>query len=263
MAGPGPDPASYTFGDSRIAASRLELLQEVFGGASAGFIRGWRPLRVELAVDLGCGPGFTTRMVGSCCPGARVVGVDSSAAFVAHAGAAADLEVVQHDVTSVPFPVPLADLVYARYLLAHLAMPETCVAGWITLLRAGGRLLLEEVERIDPGLPVFERYLATVAAVMRDEAHDLYVGRMLDTMAAPAGARRLYSATGEVRPTTGEAARMFLPNLGIWRARPAARAHADDTMLDDLARELSELLDSDARGEIVWHMRRVVFERLR
>jgi hypothetical protein len=56
---------------------------------------------------------------------------------------------------------------------------------------------------------------------------------------------------------------MFLPNLGIWRDRPAARAHADDTMLDDLARELSELLDSDARGEIVWHMRRVVFERLR
>jgi len=37
----------------------------------------------ELAYDLGCGPGYTTAMVGEVTQASRVVGADSSAAFVA------------------------------------------------------------------------------------------------------------------------------------------------------------------------------------
>jgi SAM-dependent methyltransferase len=160
-----------------------------------------------------------------------------------------------------PFPTPAADLVYVRFLLAHLAAPETCAEAWATLLRPGGRLLLEEVDDIDAGPPALEGYLATVAGVMHDEGHELYVGRALHAMPPPPGSRRVSSHVVQVCPTTGEAARMFLPNLGAWRSRPAAHARADDETLDGLAAALHELVDSPARGEIVWHMRRIVIER--
>lgn len=260
---PGPIPArdcpAYAFGDDGVAAERLGVLQGVFGSASAAFVTEWRPARVELALDLGCGPGFTTRMVAELCRGARVIGLDASDAFLALADD--DIEVMRHDVTVMPFPVPRADLVYARYLLAHLDEPNACVRAWSTQMRAGGRLLLEEVEAIEAGPAVFGRYLATVAAMMCDEGHELYVGPSLDTVAVAPGSRRVFSGLTEVRPTTGEAARMFLPNLGVWRSRPAVRAHADEATLDRLAAELQALTNSESRGEIVWHMRQTVFER--
>jgi SAM-dependent methyltransferase len=197
-------------------------------------------------------------MVAEVCEGARVIGVDASASFLASPG---DTEVVCHDVTVLPFPTPAADLVYARFLLAHLASPDACVAGWTTLLRPAGRLLLDEVERIDAGPPALARYLEILAAVLRDEGHELYVGPALHPLELPAGCRRVSSGVVEVSPTTGEAASMFLLNLGIWRTRPGAHARADRDTLDDLAVALRELVDSPARGEIVWHMRQVAIER--
>jgi trans-aconitate 2-methyltransferase len=256
---PGCSPA-YAFGDDRVAAERLALLHGVFGPASATLVRTWGPGAVAVALDLGCGPGHTTRMLARACPGARVIGVDESASFVGDA--ARDVEVVRHDVTALPFPTPAPDLVYARFLLAHLAAPEACVAGWTGLLRDGGRVLLDEVESIDVRLPALASYLSTIAAVMHDEGHELFVGPALDAMAPRAGSERVFSEVVEVRPTTGEAARMFLPNLGVWRTRPAAKARADEETFDALADGLRGLADSDARGEIVWHMRQVVIERV-
>jgi trans-aconitate 2-methyltransferase len=253
-----PRAGGYAFGDDEVAANRLALLHRVFGGSSGAFVRAWRPAAVEVALDLGCGPGHTTRMVAEACRAGRVIGVDSSMAFVARAG---DVEIVRHDVTALPFPTPVADLVYARFLLAHLDSPEACASRWTSLVRSGGRVLLDEVEGIDVRVPAFAQYLATVAAVMRDEGHELYVGPALAAMAVPPSARRVCSEVVEVRPTSGEAARMFLPNLGAWRSRPAARARVSQARLDELAEGLMELTASDARGEIVWQMRHVAIER--
>ena len=56
---------------------------------------------------------------------------------------------------------------------------------------------------------------------------------------------------------------MFLPNLGIWRTRPAAAARADASTYDELRDGLSALTGSDERDEIVWHMRQVEVEGVR
>ncbi len=54
----------YLFGDSDLAQQRLELLARVFEESTRDFVleaaadRRWR-----LAVDLGCGPGFTTGLI--------------------------------------------------------------------------------------------------------------------------------------------------------------------------------------------------------
>jgi hypothetical protein len=61
-----PDrPATYAFGDDRVAAERLALLHDVFGPASTAFAREWRPSVVDVALDLCWGPGHTTRMIDS------------------------------------------------------------------------------------------------------------------------------------------------------------------------------------------------------
>jgi trans-aconitate 2-methyltransferase len=257
---PGSE-TTYAFGDDRVAAERLALLHRVFGPASERFVRASAPRQANLVLDLGCGPGHTTRMLGSVLPAARVVGVEQSAELARAAGHG--IEIVRHDVTTLPFPTPPADVVYARFLLAHLDEPERCVDGWTALLEPGGRLLLEEVERIDARREVLARYLDTVAAVMRDEGHELYVGPRLDRLTPPADARVVSSDVREVHPTTGEAAGMFLPNLGIWRTRPAARARADAATYDELRDALTVLLGLETREEIVWHMRQVVIERSR
>jgi hypothetical protein len=103
--------AGYVFGDSALAARRLGLLAEVFEPTSRAFLAdagaqlaGPGPL--ELAVDLGCGPGHTTRLLVSVLGARRTLGLDQPAFFVALAAEdpPPGASFAVHDVTAVPFP---------------------------------------------------------------------------------------------------------------------------------------------------------------
>ncbi|HXQ57593.1 MAG TPA: osmotically inducible protein OsmC, partial [Actinomycetes bacterium] len=77
----------YAFGDSALAARRLGLLAQVFEPTSRSFLTDAAAHPVgpppELAVDLGCGPGHTTRLLVSVLGPRRTLGLDQSAFFVA------------------------------------------------------------------------------------------------------------------------------------------------------------------------------------
>src|SRR5215216_6021287 len=126
-------PATYAFGDSRAAGERLDLLSRIFDPPSRAFLAAAAVRPPDLALDLGCGQGNTTVLVGQVTGARRTVGLDRSAAFVEEARArvtAPGIEFLQHDVTTIPFPVGPADFLYARLLVAHLADPATAVAQW-------------------------------------------------------------------------------------------------------------------------------------
>ncbi len=53
----------YLFQDTDLAARRLAVLAEVFAPASRAFLLDVVQSRPELALDLGCGPGYTTRLL--------------------------------------------------------------------------------------------------------------------------------------------------------------------------------------------------------
>src|SRR5690349_3152130 len=89
------DRTSYTYGDSALAGDRLALLASIFEPTTAAFLRAaamppdrWpatdpvthRRLGPgpDVALDLGCGPGFTSRLIGEVVAPARVVGFDFS-----------------------------------------------------------------------------------------------------------------------------------------------------------------------------------------
>ena len=94
-------------------------------------------------------------------------------------------------------PVPPADVLFARYLLAHLPRPLEVVEAWGTQLARHGRLVLDEVERIDTSVSTFARYLEVAGAMIASYGADLYVGGVLRDADAPAGLQLLSSGTAQ------------------------------------------------------------------
>jgi SAM-dependent methyltransferase len=189
---------SYLFGDTDLAADRLEFLAGVFREPTLAFLRDALPgcPSIDVALDLGCGPGFTTRLLAETLRCRRVVGLDSSSSFIeaARSTATPGVSFELHDVTALPLPVDVdaIDLIYSRLLLTHLPRPGELVARWIDELRPGGLLLLEEPEWIDTGVSAFSTYLDIVADMMRDQSNELYLGPILDQLdLRPHATRRL------------------------------------------------------------------------
>ena len=265
----------YTLNDNQVAGDRLELLARIFGPASVALLRRGAPAGGPpgLAVDLGCGPGHTTRMIARTLAPGETVGLDASAAFVERAASETERDVqahgplpsgvrfVHHDVTQLPWPVPPADLVFARYLLAHLPRPALVVRDWGTGLASGGRLLLDEVERIDIDVPAFATYLEVSGAMIRAQGAELYVGQALRDLEPVEGLDLVESATATISPTTDEVARLFAMNLATWRHDPWIVDHVDPDVIATLATDLDALHGVERRGEIVWTHRQLVLER--
>lgn len=248
---------SYAFGDSERAAMRLMLVADTFAEPSRAFLRGERSEGAcELGVDLGCGPGHTTQLLADVLECGRTVGIDASEAHVARAREDAEpgCEFVCADVLDTPWPTGPADRVYARFLLSHLTDPEAAVTAFAEQVRAGGRLLLDEVEAIHTEEPVFRRYLETVEAVLAARGQTLYVGARIDAC-APSGAESRVRRH-EVDPQ--RAAALFSLNWATLREDPQVEARVGAGATDSLARQLASLRHGAAPAKrIVWELRQV------
>jgi SAM-dependent methyltransferase len=228
----------YTFGDSDLAVRRMDLVAQVFEPTSRALLAAAVPAGVDVALDLGCGPGHTTRLLAAVARPRRTVGVDGSERYLAHARAAtADhrVDYICHDVTALPLPGAPVDAIYARLLLAHLPDPLGLVERWRSQLRPGGVLVLDDVEDIDPPAGVLRDYEQLVVALVAAEGGPMYAGRLL----APLGGRCV-----EVHVEVALAAHIFGMNLASWRDDALARGLADADRLDDVADRLAALADS-------------------
>jgi trans-aconitate 2-methyltransferase len=257
--------ATYTFGDSDLAANRLRLLARVFAPSSRVFISEAVKFRPRLALDLGSGLGDTTLLLADVLTPEATVGIERSRSFLklAEREAGPGISFVEHDVTKLPFPTGTADLIYSRFLLTHLPRPESVIAGWITQLCPGGLLLLEEVERIETADPVLRRYLEVVETMMRDHGQELYVGARLAALGGGECWSLRANGLRSVAPPVDQAARMFEMNLAGWRNDPSTKKIASKAEVDRLADGLTKI--AARRGadspEITWGMRQVVLKR--
>ena len=235
----------YAFGDGDAPARRLALLAEVFGPASREFLVREAPPAPRLALDLGCGPGHTTRLIAETLGPRRTLGLDTSPDFAARAAreAPSGVAFAVQDVVGRPFPESPPDLVYARLLVAHLPDPAAAVAGWAAQLAPDGVLLIEDTEAIQTEQPVFVDYVARVAERLEARGHRLYPGRLLAGLA-------LRSRLATAGPTAARAAAMFRLNLDSWCDDPVVHRR--------LARGLESLLDDPRTGVITWSVRQAV-----
>lgn len=212
------------------------------------------------ALDLGCGPGFTTLLLADVCAPRELVGLDASEAFVALARERArpGVAFAVHDVTALPFPGGAADLIHARLLLAHLRDPEALVVQWWSQLRSGGRLLLDEVESIRSEDPVFALYLDLVRRVLAARGQQLEIGPRIER--ATRGAQRVHCELRELTLPPARVAEMFAPNLAELRASSALRALADESVLDEVAAGLRLREQGKSGRPVTWRLRQLAIE---
>ena len=244
--------ARYTFGDTELAARRLATVAEVFEATSRELIASSLPGGIRIALDLGCGPGYTTRLIAQVSRPQRVLGLDSSTRFVDLARELTDELGVTfgvHDVTAMPLPEAPVDAVYARLLLAHLHDPLARVESWVAQLRPGGVLVLEEVEAIEAPDGVLRDYETLVASLVAAEGGSMYAGPLL----AALGGQCV-----DVHVDTAVATRMYAMNLATWKDDARGRGLAGPADLDRIALGLAALGSDPGAGTVRWTLRQVV-----
>lgn len=255
---------SYLFTDSDIAAQRLRVLADVFAVSSRAFMQDVVSTTPQVAVDLGCGPGYTTHLLADTTHCVRAIGLDSSDRFLALAAQSATerISFVRHDVTQIPFPTGQSDLIFCRLLLTHLQDPASAIERWATQLRPQGLLLVEEVEWIRVEHPLLRRYLEIQAALLRQQANELYIGPRLEHQQLNDGLRRRLSRVYRLPVATKQAATMFAMNLPSWKHHPFIQQHYG-TIIDQVERDLRELAEAPTEGsEIEWGLRQLAYERV-
>jgi len=268
----------YTFGTSEAAALRLETIAAFFNPRSARFVRRNLSREVSSAIDLGCGPGYSTEMLSRCVPGATVYGLDKSPTFLASARRRCPAVVfLQHDVTTTPFPVraelvcgapapspvsspfPVrAELMYARFLLSHLKNVVALVNRWAAELAPGGILLIEETDGIDTEVAVFRRYLEVNADLIRSQGAELFVG---PTLGKGRYEHEVLLNRRVTMPVANSlAATWFFPNtVTVWREDAHVRSTVKAGERKAISEQLARIRDSgDVRRDITWHIRRLV-----
>ena len=255
---------SYLFGDSATAHSRLDLLARTFEPPTREFLSTFNPKGTDLAIDLGCGPGHTTRLIAETLPFKRVVGLDKSPGFIetASQSRSTDVSFQQHDVTSVPFPLPPADLIFCRFLVTHLPTPDQALARWASQLSPEGVLLLEEVHWIQPRNSVLESYLSALERVMDATGVALYTGARLPEFIKSTPLKITADNTRHLDVSNRDAAAMFSMNIRSWGTSHPALSLYGFPYLRSLHNNLEEMItDSpDNMSEIEWGMRQVVLE---
>ena len=251
---------AYTFGHSASAAERLRILAGVYEVESEGFLRCYAPERPRLAIDLGCGPGYTTGLIARTAGASLTVGLDISEDFIAEARAErGDLaEFHVHDVTAPPFPGGAADLIFCRLLVTHLADPAGAIAAWVSALAPRGRLLIDEVDAIDAPDPTCARYLEIAAGVIGTAGGDLYVGPKLGTM-APASALVVADESAPCDVSAADAASMFRLNIPNWAETAITRGLTDREELAGIASKMEDFAQGRVPAPALrWHMRHLV-----
>ena len=255
---------NYLFGDSLTAQSRLDILACTFEPPTRAVLSDFNPTDMNLAVDLGCGPGHTTRLIAESLPFQRVVGLDKSPNFINIASSMESNRVsyFQHDVSVTPFPVSPADLIFCRFLVTHLPAPDQVLDRWASQLSRRGALLLEEVHWIHTRNPLLESYLSALDRVMDAMGVALYAGARLPELINGTSLKIIADNTRRLAVSNRDAAAMFSMNIHSWGAsHPAISLYGSD-LLRSLHHDLEDMTANspDTLSEIEWGMRQMVLE---
>jgi trans-aconitate 2-methyltransferase len=237
----------YTFGDSDLAAHRLRLLAALYEPSSAGLLRLCTGLAARRAVDLGCGPGWSTRLVHAVIGPAVTLGVDASAEHIARAEEVVPpgIEFRVHDVRGLSFPDARPDFLYCRFLLTHLREPERALAAWAEAAADEATLVIEETETVESDHPAFARYYTLVNDLQRHYGQRHRIGAELAAPPPGSGWKAELSTVRRLALPARQMARLHHLNLLTWRDDPHARDAFDRDELEGLGATLAGI----ARGD--------------
>lgn len=180
--------ATYIHGTHPAEQERLAALNRLTNGKFVEFLNLKAGLRV---LEVGSGLGILAAAVANAVPDIGVVGLEQSAAQIAAAVKDSRVPYVQGDAHGLAFDEESFDLVYARYVLEHVADPELVLKEMRRVTRRGGRVAVCENDisllRVDPECPAFEIAWNAFQRHQRNLGGDSHIGRRLYRLFQKAG----------------------------------------------------------------------------
>jgi trans-aconitate methyltransferase len=258
---------TYTFGDNGEASRRLRRLAEVYEAETRELFDLVRSAcagrRFELAIDLGCGPGWSTKLLAACLDPKLTIGLEESESYVAEARANhPQLKFVQHDILAVPFPVEDADLLFSRFLLTHLRSPRAALEVWAQAARPGAILVIHETEGLQSAHPALVRYYLMLAAMQKHYGQELNVGAVLDEAFAGTAWIPIHNQSVILEKSAREMSQLHAANLRTWGGNDFARRTFDQGEVRDLERDLEAIASGAQDAGIVYNTaKRVIAKR--
>lgn len=251
----------YTFGDTPTADDRLKRIASFFNPLAKEFIQSQKTQQCNLAIDLGCGPGYTTKMVCEATDANKVIGLDKSEVFVKAASEHFPKLIFQvHDVAQNKIPYK-ADVMYVRFLLSHLKNTQTIIEKWIEALAPGGMLFIDELEAIRTDHPLFHSYLKVSDALVHSQGANLYIGKKLDEDCR--NMHLIYNESVILPVQNTIAASWFYPNtVSVWKTDNFVASMLNEKERNEIALSLFDLSQgNDQASEITWIMKRIIIQK--
>jgi SAM-dependent methyltransferase len=156
-----------------------------------------------------------------------------------------------------PLPGAPFDLIYARFVLAHLPDAPATVANWTAALAPGGSLVLEETEHISTDDPGFSEYEALVRRRVGITGAQVYAGSLIRAV-LPARLDVVVDRVLQLDITAADAAAMFRRNLEAWGSGAVGQGLISESGRAALLGRLSARESDDTRGCFDWTHRQLV-----
>jgi len=254
----------YVFGDTDEAAARLRRLAELYEPETRELLQRGGSRRPRIAIDLGCGPGWSTALVQRVLQAERTVGLDASERYVAEARRlhGSTLEFFVHDITKTPFPVEVPDALFCRFLLSHLRDPGKVLSAWANASAPGCVLFVHETESLETDDPTLRRYYELVGRLQHHYGQALFVGEVLEACVKEAGWRIGESTRQILKKPIRKMAELHLPNVRTWRHDAYAQQAFAASEIDALEASLTKLMaDKSNPGVVVNAARQIIARR--
>ncbi len=227
---------SYALRGGAAGRERLRTLSRVLVPTTGALLDRLGIRHGATCLDVGCGGGDVTRALARRAgPQGRIVGVDVDVAALE----IARRETATEGLDGVAFRVldvhALADLpeagrfdvVYARFLLSHLADPDGAARALAACVRPGGIVAVEDIDVaghfVHPPHAAFDRYLHLYEQVVRRRGGDPTLGPRLPRLLAGAGFPDVEVASAQPVGLRGDAKRL----------NPLTMASIADTVVAD------------------------------
>jgi SAM-dependent methyltransferase len=193
---PQPEGAHYIIRGGDSGTRRLHILARAFRPGTLALLDRLALCPGMRVLDLGCGSGDVTlelaRRVG---PQGQVTGIDMDESVLQHARsspAAENLPIQWRNGHAEQLADPgQYDLIYARFLLSHLANPGEVLLRMVAALRPGGLIVIEDIDITShshwPPSHAFQRYIEIYSATARAHGADSSIGPRLPALLVDAG----------------------------------------------------------------------------
>lgn len=255
---------NYTFGDNEQASARLRRLAELYEWEARELLQAGQLRRPHLTVDLGCGPGWSTRLLHEELQSDRTIGLDASERYIAEArrNHGSDLEFEVHDIVRAPFPVMgKPDALFCRFLLTHLRSLTVVLSTWASIAAPMAVLFVHETESLETEHPALRRYYDLVAELQQHYGQTLLVGSLLDSSFAGTGWKIVESNRRILEKPANRMAELHLANLRTWRQDKYASAAFDPHEIEALEASLVRIVQGVEKAGIVLNAARQVIAK--